>query len=208
MIKKKLYPKTERVKVDSNNKCEITEKMDGSNLCLFKLKCKLYIAQRNNIIAMDELEENKNILYKGLYNWLMEHKDFLQNELRESSCICGEWIGMGKLKYSVDEFDKRFYIFAKANVNENMELYNLRYYHELFIYPFESLKIPNFIGVVPIAYEMGVIPDKNKLDELYDNYCKKTNRNVEGFVVNYENRITKYVRMKNGKLTEHFDRGE
>lgn len=57
-------------------------------------------------------------------------------------------------------------------------------------------------------YEMGVIPDKNKLDELYDNYCKKTNRNVEGFVVNYENRITKYVRMKNGKLTEHFDRGE
>lgn len=38
--------------------------------------------------------------------------------------------------------------------------------------------------------------------------AKKVNRNVEGFVVNYENRITKYVRMKNGKLTEHFDRGE
>lgn len=32
--------------------------------------------------------------------------------------------------------------------------------------------------------------------------------NVEGFVVNYSNKITKYVRMKNGKLQEHFDRGE
>ena len=29
---------------------------------------------------------------------------------------------------------------------------------------------------------------------------------LEGFVVNYNNYITKYVRMKNGKLQEHFDR--
>lgn len=39
----------------------------------------------------------------------------------------------------------------------------------------------------------------------------KTNRverDVEGFVVNYKNIISKYVRMKNGKLEEHFDRGE
>ena len=36
--------------------------------------------------------------------------------------------------------------------------------------------------------------------------AKKTNRDVEGFVVNYQDRISKYVRMKNGKLTEHFDR--
>ena len=26
------------------------------------------------------------------------------------------------------------------------------------------------------------------------------------FVANYKNNITKYVRMKNGKLAEHFDR--
>ena len=32
------------------------------------------------------------------------------------------------------------------------------------------------------------------------------NRNVEGFVVNYNNIISKYVRMKNGKMKEHFDR--
>lgn len=113
---------------------------------------------------------------------------------------------MGKLKYPVDEFEQRFYMFAKANVNPQIELYNFRYYHSLFIYPFKTQIIPNFIGVVPTAYKLGIVPDKNKLDELYAAYCKKTNRNVEGFVVNYNDRISKYVRMKNGKLTEHFDR--
>ena len=42
---------------------------------------------------------------------------------------------------------------------------------------------------------------EDKIKEL-----NKEKRNVEGFVVNYDNRITKYVRMKNGKLQEHFDR--
>ena len=206
MIKKTIYPKTERVKVCSENVCQVTEKLDGSNLCIFKLNDKLYIAQRNNIICVDEIEEQKNILYRGLYQWLEEYKNILQEELCGSSCICGEWLGMGKLKYSVDEFDKRFYMFAKANVNPQMELYNFRYYHELFIYPFISKEIPKFIGIVPVAFELSIIPDKTKLDKLYDSYCKKVNRNVEGFVVNYQDRITKYVRMKNGKLAEHFDR--
>lgn len=151
-------------------------------------------------------QENKNLLYKGLYDWITEHKENLQEELCEGSCICGEWLGMGKLKYAIDEFDKKFYMFAKANVNPQIELYNFRYYHSLFIYPFKTQIIPNFIGVVPTAYKLGIVPDKNKLDELYAAYCKKTNRNVEGFVVNYNDRISKYVRMKNGKLTEHFDR--
>ncbi len=208
MIKKTIYPKTERVKISSENTCEITEKLDGSNLCIFKLNDKLYIAQRNNIISIEELEENKNILYKGLYAWIIEHKENLEEELCEGSCICGEWLGMGKLKYTVDEFDKKFYMFAKANVNPQMELYNFRYYHSLFIYPFKSQILPNYIGIVPIAYTLGIVPDKNKLDELYNVYCKRVNRNVEGFVVNYGDRISKYVRMKNGKLTEHFDRGE
>ena len=208
MIKKTIYPKTERVKISSENVCEITEKLDGSNLCIFKLNEKLYIAQRNNIYGIDEIDtkEVKQVIYKGLYAWLLEHKAFLELELQDNSCLCGEWIGMGKLKYPVDEFEQRFYMFAKANVNPQMELYNFRYYHSLFIYPFKTQIIPNFIGVVPTAYKLGIVPDKNKLDELYTAYCKKTNRNVEGFVVNYNDRISKYVRMKNGKLTEHFDR--
>ena len=31
MIKKCIYPKTERVKVEQSNVCEVTEKLDGSN---------------------------------------------------------------------------------------------------------------------------------------------------------------------------------
>ena len=210
MIKKCIYPKTERVKVEQSNVCEITEKLDGSNLCILKKDNQLYIAQRNNIFSIEELEEikEKGMLYRGLYEWLKENKETLIKELRNCSCLCGEWLGMGKLKYDVGEFDKRYYMFAKANVNDDFSLYNMYYYHKLFKYPFESLEIPNFIGIVPVAYELGIVPDKVKLDELYEKYTNKVNRNVEGFVVNYTNKITKYVRMKNGKLQEHFDRGE
>lgn len=208
MIKKCIYPKTERVKVEQDKLCEVTEKLDGSNLCIFKKRDDLYIAQRNNIFSIEELEEVKDKLYSGLYAWLLEHKDVLKKELRSDSCICGEWLGMGKLKYDVGEFDKRFYMFAKANIDDDFNLYNIYYYHELFKYPFESLEIPSFIGVVPVAYELDYIPNKEELDILYEKYSNEVNRNVEGFVLNYNNKITKYVRMKNGKLQEHFDRGE
>ena len=84
----------------------------------------------------------------------------------------------------------------------------MNYDHKLFIYPFQSQVIPNFLGIVPEVVELNVIPTKEHLDSIYEKYCNKVNRNVEGFVVNYHNVISKYVRMKNGKLQEHFDRGE
>ncbi len=205
MIKKEIYPKTKRV-ICEGVKIQITEKLDGSNLCLFKLNETMYIAQRNNILSIDEIEENKGMLYKGLYQWLHDNRIALQEELHNNSVLCGEWLGMGKLKYSVDEFDKRFYMFAKANINEEFELSNLIYDHERFIYPFILQNIPNCIGVVPVVKEISNIPNKKQLDKIYEQYCQKVDRSVEGFVVNYNNYITKYVRMKNGKLQEHFDR--
>ena len=205
MIKKEIYPKTQRV-ICEGAKIQITEKLDGSNLVIFKLNNLLYIAQRNNIFELNELEENKDKLYKGLYQWILDHTLELQNELYEGSALCGEWLGMGKLKYSVDEFDKRFYMFAKARITDDFDLENLIYDHELFIYPFNSQVIPSFIGVVPIVKEINNIPNKKQLDAIYEKYTEKVGRDVEGFVVNYDNRITKYVRMKNGKLQEHFDR--
>lgn len=206
MIKKEIYPKTQRVSC-SGLQIEITEKLDGSNLCIFKKDDKLYIAQRKTILSFDELEENKDVLYKGLYQWVIDNKDQL-NMIRDNSVVCGEWLGMGKLKYSVDEFDKRFYIFAKANIDENFDLYNIYYDHSLFIYPFEDLQIPRCMGIVPVVYEIEYMPNKEKLDTLYSRYIEKVGRDVEGFVVNVNNSIKKYVRMKNGKLQEHFDRGE
>lgn len=206
MIKKEIYPKTKRVSC-TGEKVQVTEKIDGSNLCIFKKDGKLHIAQRKTILSFDELEENKDIIYKGLYQWLMDNQICL-NDIRENSVVCGEWIGMGCLKYNVDEFDKRFYMFAKANIDEDFNLYNIYYNHELFMYPFESLEIPKCIGMVPMAYELEYLPDKDKLDVLYEKYVNKVKRNVEGFVINCNNNIRKYVRMKNGKLQEHFDRGE
>lgn len=205
MIKKEIYPKTKRVSC-TGNKVYITEKLDGSNLVFFKKDDELYIAQRKNIFKITELEEVKSILYKGLYQWLIDNKDVLFQELHNDSAICGEWLGMGQIKYSVDEFDKRFYMFAKANIDDEFNLYNLIYDHNLFIYPFVNQEIPKFIGIVPEVIELLILPTKEYLDSLYETYTNRTKRNVEGFVVNYKNIITKYVRMKNGKLQEHFDR--
>lgn len=207
MIKKEIYPKTQRVPV-LGDKIYVTEKLDGSNLCIFKKDEEVYIAQRKNIFKLEELDTVKDILYKGLYEWLKNNGEYLQEHLQNNSVICGEWLGMGALKYTVDEFDKRLYMFAKANISEDFELYNLIYDHTLFIYPFDNQVIPNFIGIVPEVIELNVLPNKNHLDSIYEKYCEKVGRNVEGFVVNYKNNISKYVRMKNGKLQEHFDRIE
>lgn len=207
MIKKEIYPKTQRLKC-SGEKIYITEKLDGSNLVFFKKNDIIHIAQRKNIYTINDIEntEIKGIMYKGLYQWLIDNKEILEEELLENSVICGEWLGMGCLKYSVDEFDKRWYMFAKANIDDEYNLYNIIYDHNLFKYPFKNQMIPKFIGVVPEVVELNVLPNKEYLDSIYEKYCKKVNRNVEGFVVNYNNIISKYVRMKNGKLKEHFDR--
>lgn len=208
MIKgKEIYPKTKRVSC-IGDKVYLTEKLDGSNLVFFKKNDELYIAQRKNIFKISELDEVKDILYKGLYQWLLDNKEVLQNELYEGSAICGEWLDMGNLKYNIDEFDKRWYMFAKANIDDDYNLYNLIYDHKLFIYPFISQEIPSFIGIVPEVAELNVLPNKEHLDSIYEKYTNKVNRNVEGFVINYRNIISKYVRMKSGKLQEHFDRGE
>lgn len=207
MIKKEIYPKTKRVSC-SEDRVYLTEKLDGSNLVFLKKDDELYIAQRKNIFKITELEDVKDVLYKGLYQWLNDNKDVLIEEIHNDSAICGEWLGMGKIKYTIDEFDKKWYMFAKANIDDEFNLYNLNYEHSLFVYPFVSQEIPKFIGVVPEVVELNVLPTKEHLDSIYEKYCAKVNRNVEGFVINYKNIITKYVRMKNGKLQEHFDRGE
>ena len=207
MIKKEIYPKTKRLSC-KGDKIQVTEKLDGSNLCIFKKDDICYIAQRNNIFSFNELEENKDKLYKGVYQWIMDNRKVFEDNLLNNAVICGEWLGMGQIKYSVDSFDKRLYMFAKANIDEDFNLYNLIYDHNLFIYPFVNQELPNIIGIVPVVTELNVLPNKEHLDSIYQKYCEKENRNVEGFVVNYKNTITKYVRMKNGKLQEHFDRGE
>lgn len=203
MIKKEIYPKTKRIR-NIGGIFELTEKLDGSNLVIFKKDDELHIAQRNNIFNFNELEENKDKLYKGLYQWIKDNQEELSHIIN-NSCVCGEWLGMGQLKYTIDEFDKRFYMFAKANIDEEFSLYNLIYDHDLFIYPFENQELPKCIGVVPIVSQLKVSPSKEQLDSIYEKYRTKVDRDVEGFVINYNNNISKYVRMKNRKLVEYSD---
>ena len=87
---------------------------------------------------MLELEENKQMLYKGLKGWLDENGEDLKNRLMEGSGLFGEWIGMGKIKYP--DLDKKVYMFAKANYDKG-EIKNLYYEHGLFKYPFELLTL-------------------------------------------------------------------
>ena len=198
MEKKTLYPKTKRVRL--KNRVVITEKLDGSNIGFFKVNGELIIAQRNYIFKANEID--KNIAYKGLIGWLEEHGEDLKNRLIEGSGFFGEWIGMGKIKYL--ELDKKVYMFAKANY-EKEEIKNLYYDHELFKYPFENQEFPNYIGIVPVVEERESFPNIETLNCSYDLYKTKVNRNVEGFIIEQNNNVSKYVRMKNGKLQDHHE---
>ena len=199
MIKKTLYPKTKRVLFE--NKVVITEKLDGSNIGIFKINGELLVAQRNYIFRANEVD--KTIAYKGLTGWLEENKEDLTGRLIEGSGFFGEWIGMGKLKYP--KLNKKVYMFAKANITDKLEIKNLYYDHELFKYPFENQEIPNYIGIVPVVLERSIYPLIKTLDREYEIYKSRVNRDVEGFIVIQNNNVNKYVRMKNGKLQNHHE---
>lgn len=201
MVKKSIYPKTKRL--GTLKDIIITEKLDGSNLAFFKKEGIVYIATRNNILnTKEDLIENKNILYKGLQGWLEQNLYKLEEVLVEGSVICGEWIGMGKLKYP--NLDKRFYIFAKANLEDDMTLKNINYTHDFFKYCFANQEIPNFIGIVPVVKTVDFLPSVQDMDQLYNKYTEHENRDIEGFVICNNNTVLKYVRMKNGKIEAHF----
>jgi len=209
MLNKTLYPKINRISLESYS--VITEKLDGSNLIIGKEKesKKIFIAQRNWIYYLEELEQEevREKVYNGLYEWLSKYKNQLEALLQPGAVICTEYLGIGKLKYHQEksgEFPQKIYMFAKTNITDiNDQLSNIYYNHELFKYSFVDQKIPDFIGVVPIVYEDVCPITVPMLNELYDTYTDKVGRNVEGFVINNNNHISKYVRMKNGKLQPH-----
>ncbi len=193
-MKKTLYPKTKRI-WDSN--ITITEKLDGSNLWIFNLGWELIIAQRNNVFKLSELiKENA---YEWLRWWIEENKDELL--FQDWSWVFWEWIWMWCIWYW-EALDKKFYIFAKANINEEFEVRNILYKESLFIYPFINQEIPECMWVVEIIYEWKALWI-DWLNEFYDNYCGRVNRIVEWFIINSQWSILKYVRFKGWKLTNH-----
>lgn len=200
MINKQIYPKTKRISL--SNTIYVTEKIDGSNLGLFNLNDKLYIAQRGLVFSIDEIEEIKSKMYRGLYAWLKENAENIK--LNQNSCIFGEWLGMGQIKYG-EIFNEKLLMFAKANVDDEFNVTNLNYDHSLFKYSFINKERASFIGIVPIVAVLNKMPTKEELDKLYADYSNLVNRKVEGLIVNFNNNILKYVRFKNGKEEEHHE---
>lgn len=200
MINKQIYPKTKRIPL--SNTIYVTEKIDGSNLGLFNLNDKLYIAQRGLVFSIDEIEEVKSKMYRGLYAWLKENAENIN--LNKNSCIFGEWLGMGQIKYG-EIFNEKLLMFAKANVDDEFNVTNLKYDHSLFKYSFINEERPTSIGLVPMVSILNKMPTKEELDKIYENYLNLVNRKVEGLIVNLNNNILKYVRFKNGKEEEHHE---
>lgn len=200
MINKQIYPKTKRISL--SNTIYVTEKIDGSNLGLFNLNDKLYIAQRGLVFSIDEIEEIKDKMYRGLYAWLKENAENIK--LNNNSCIFGEWLGMGQIKYG-EIFNEKLLMFAKANVDDEFNVTNLKYDHSLFKYSFINEERPTSIEIVPIVAILNKMPTKEELDKLYLDYSNLVNRKVEGLIVNFNNNILKYVRFKNGKEQEHHE---
>ena len=200
MIKKTLYTKTKRF--GNTDNYVLTEKMDGSNLSFYKKDESLYIAQRNNIYQLSSIDENKDKMYKGLYGWLKEYGNDLEERLNSNSCVAGEWLGMGSIKYG-DFTYERFLMFAKANVNVKHEMYGVYYDFELFNYPFKQQMFPEYIGTVPLVETLSIRPTVEYLDARYEQYSAEQNRKVEGFIVTDGYSAEKYVRFKSGKLEDH-----
>ncbi len=212
MIKMTLYPKTSRFS-ESEKGYVLTEKLDGSNLGIGKIGEQIYICQRNYVFTLEEIINDSKASYKGLSEWLVEHRQELEELIYDGSIMFGEWLGIGKVSYlHLDKFKNRFYVFAKGRIklnNDKLELSNLVYDLDLLHYVFTTQEFPKFISKVPFVDKLENI-DIKSLDTVYDNYVNKENRKVEGFVI-YDNKskvIKKYVRYdRNGKLVPHKETG-
>lgn len=193
-----LYGKTQRFK-EAEITVIVTEKLDGSNLTLFKKDGQLYIAQRRNVFTMDQLDE---IGYKGLKEWIIEHGADLEAEMHEDSAIIGEWLGMSPYR---NQYDSPFQMFAKANITKEYQLINIKYDADKFIYPFQQKIVPDYIGQVPIIGTFNHFLKTEDLDDLYADYIETVDRPVEGFIINILGNIRKYVRAKRGRIEPHVE---
>lgn len=63
--------------------------------------------------------------------------------------------------------------------------------------------LPDYLDTVPLVAELDHYPSIEELDKIYLEYSEKQDSKVEGFVINNDNRIEKYVRFKKGVLEPH-----
>lgn len=204
-IKRTIYPKTKRF----SQGYQITEKLDGCNLGIANINGVLHFFQRNLIFSLNEIYNiDKCAIYKGLIDWIIENEKVLKS-IRNGKIIFGEWLGMGKLDYSM--LDKKYYVFSYANIDYTFNISNIEYLLDNLQYMFIDNEIPNIMDKV---FEVWTIKnydiDTDDLDMLYQDYTKKVGRQVEGFIIYdmYNNFIRKYVRYNRlGELVDYKESG-
>lgn len=207
MIKLKLYGSTKRVGTDT---IQITEKLDGSNLGIFRIDDKLLIAQRNWVMVYPDDILNKQIMYKGLLDWLDKHGAVLRDSLINYNGVFGEWMGMGRLK---NDDARQFNIFSKGKLrlgdDNTYYVDNMRYDVDNLNYVFNDGIVPDIdsLTFVPVVTTFDTYPDIDTLDALYEDYINVVGRDVEGFIVTVNGgNPRKYVRNKSGSVHPHYVR--
>lgn len=210
-FKKTLYPKTQRFN-DNLSYWQITEKLDGSNLTLFKYSGELWVGTRNYVFCYEDVESKNDVGYDGLYGWLEEHAGDIKDFLEEEEAICGEWIGMGKIKYR-DALKHKFYVFGRGKIVVDLEkdLFKIVAINRNVSYLEEWLSntdVYEYMSAVPCVSKFESVAKDDctsVLDNLYKKYTFKVGRAVEGFVLTnlYTGQPFKYVRLKRNKLESH-----
>lgn len=143
-------------------------------------------------------------MYKGLYPFLEEHGDDLEEKLYDGSAICGEWLVKHQINYG-KRFSTRFLLFAKARVVKTGDVFSLQniVYNPDLIHWAMGETLPDYLDIVPLVAELDHYPNLEELDKIYLEYSEKIDSKVEGFVINSNNKIEKYVRFKKGVLEPH-----
>lgn len=198
----KLYPRTNRFG-SIEEYWEVTEKLDGSNIGFFKRDGELYVAQRNLVYKAIDAKECST--YPALVDWLVESN--LQELLHDNAIVFGEWLGMGQIGYGKLDNTKRFYMFCKGNIDENLIITNITYRRDLLHWSYLDGEFPPLVNLVPLVYRKGSKPNIDKLDELYETYLSEVDRAVEGFVVTDGNTFEKYIRNVGKGVQPHDPKG-
>lgn len=223
-VNHKLYPSTKRIQTPKLQ-IDITEKLDGSNLGIFKISNdSLLVAQRNYCFvwspSMEITPEDRDFAYEGLFGWLELVGQKLIDTLRLYNGFFGEYM-FNHINDSrfIDYNDRTdltlgLYIFAKASLQvlginstelSDVSVRGLTYKRDLVKYVFSNNEIPtDIVDLVPLVHTFGHVPSIPDLDNLYEEYCKRINHKPEGFIVLLENnQILKYVRFKGGEFGPH-----
>jgi len=204
-----MYPKTVRYeKFDWS--CQITEKLDGSNIGFGMSNTKkFFVFFRNSWTTLDFKSEKITYDgYPGLTEFVSVNADQL-SKICPGSVVFGEWISkQSKTHKTGEHVEHGFYMFAKCRIQygfdlgygfKNLSLESLNYDVNNFMYAWGG-ELPGCIKTVPVV--LNDIPvfecTAERLDQIYQQLSKERPYTPEGLIIAINNKkdIVKFVKNK------------